>query len=507
MNDQHDTHGSGYTKSVRRREILQLVAAAGVLAGTGCVDAVTGIIDAGGARNVDDARAAVIRITTEGTYAEHGDDVMLGAGSGFIVDPSGIAITNNHNVAGAVTLRVFVGSEQTQYDATVLGVSECADLAVIDIQGDGFQHLRWYDGDLETGDEVWALGFPGGDPSYTTTHGTITGFESAPTSWASVDSVIEHTAQLEGGNSGGPLVDKDGRVVGINYSAIDPIDAFSHTQNFAIDVLVARDIVDRLREGEDVQTLGINGFAVPADGSDPAGIWVSATTSGSPASDAGIRPGDIITAIERLPMAGQGTMEEYCNVLRTRSSNDVLAVSVYREGVVLEGEINGRELEPAEVTIGEPEVDDAYEEYVVITDDTGAIQVAVPSEWSEVDGRSTEFGPRLLAAPDLDQFTDTYGGPGLAIWLEDASADPGAVLDSLTHTACTINEPVEYADPLYTGVARELTTCGEAQSTMVHIAARPADGSYVIVVEVQLVEARDLDALNHIADTFQVVEV
>ena len=80
-------------------------------------------------------------IETEGTYREPSEGLKVdveGSGTGFIIDPAGITVTNNHVVAGASLLRVWISGETEARSAVVLGTSECSDLAVIDIDGDGF---------------------------------------------------------------------------------------------------------------------------------------------------------------------------------------------------------------------------------------------------------------------------------------------------------------------------------------------------------------------------------
>ncbi|WP_343390223.1 serine protease [Candidatus Amarobacter glycogenicus] len=136
-----------------------------------------------------------------------------GRGSGFIIDPSGIAVTNNHVVTGAALLKVWVGGESQPRNARILGVSGGADLAVIDIEGDGFPYLDWYTGSVDVGLDVYAAGFPLGDPEYTLTRGIVSKARtSGETSWASVDDVIEHDATINPGNSGGPLLTSDGKL-------------------------------------------------------------------------------------------------------------------------------------------------------------------------------------------------------------------------------------------------------------------------------------------------------
>ncbi len=204
-------------------------------------------------------RGAVVRITAEGGFVDPEEGQMSGgwSGSGFIIDPSGIVVTNNHVVTGAAFLQVHVEGEDGPRNAKILGVSECSDLAVIDIDGAGFPYLEWDEGDIETGTKVYAAGFPLGDPEYTLTEGIVSKEKAdGETSWASVDFVIEHTAQILPGNSGGPLVTENGLVLGVNYSGINDLD---------IQKAISRDEVaktlDSLIAGNDVNSIGVNGTA------------------------------------------------------------------------------------------------------------------------------------------------------------------------------------------------------------------------------------------------------
>ena len=88
----------------------------------------------------EDVQKAVIRIVSQGSFVdpEFGSYEGIGSGSGFIIDPSGIAITNNHVVTGAALIKVYFSDDDKPRNAKILGVSECSDLAVIDIDGDGF---------------------------------------------------------------------------------------------------------------------------------------------------------------------------------------------------------------------------------------------------------------------------------------------------------------------------------------------------------------------------------
>jgi hypothetical protein len=102
-----------------------------------------------------------------------------------------------------------------------------------------------------------------------------------------------------------------------------------------------------LKSGKDVDSIGVNGTAVVSEDGSLSGIWVSSVKSGSPADKAGIQAGDIIYQLEGLVLATDGTMKDYCDVIRSHSETDTLGVSVirYATGEVLEGQLNGRELE------------------------------------------------------------------------------------------------------------------------------------------------------------------
>jgi len=106
----------------------------------------------GAVTSTEDVQSATIQIVAKGSFAQPAGSLAAyeevegaGSGSGFIVTPDGIAITNNHVVTGAATLEVFVGGDDEPVKAKVLGVSECSDLAVIDLEGDGYPYLEWYE--------------------------------------------------------------------------------------------------------------------------------------------------------------------------------------------------------------------------------------------------------------------------------------------------------------------------------------------------------------------------
>jgi S1-C subfamily serine protease len=295
---------------------------------------------------LNDVHKAVIQIEAQGTFLDpqFGLEVnAAGRGSGFIIDPSGIAVTNNHVVTGAALVKVWIDGEKEPRNAKVLGYSECNDLAVIKIDGSNFSYLNWYDDDVSTGLEIYLAGFPLGEPEFSLTKGIISKERTTGnTSWTAVTGgVLAHDATSNPGNSGGPLVDNKGRVVGINFAGHPDTN-----QYFAISAATAKPIVNKLIGGENFESIGINGTIVSSDDNSISGVWVSSVASGSAADKAGLKPGDIILQVEGLVVGKDGTMNDYCSVIRTHDANTTLSIKVLRWETkeVLEGQLNGRPL-------------------------------------------------------------------------------------------------------------------------------------------------------------------
>ena len=296
---------------------------------------------------------ATIQIETDASLTDIDGTVYAqsGTGSGFIIDESGLAVTNNHVVTGGRSWKVYVGGEDRPRNARLVGVSECSDLAVIDIDGDDYPALEWYEGDIYPGLSVYAAGYPLGDPEFTLTSGIVSKQEAfGQTNWASVGGVIEHDATINPGSSGGPLVTENGQVVAINYANFDLNEQGVSIQYRAIVRDEARDIISRLREEENFQAIGINGQAFLIEETGLSGIWVKSVQSGSVADQARIEGGDLIMSLEDQVLAQEGTMREYCDTLRSHDPGDPLDVEVYRRSSdeLLEGQLNGRELEVVE---------------------------------------------------------------------------------------------------------------------------------------------------------------
>lgn len=472
--------------------------------------------------SIDDLSQATIQIVATGSFVtpDFGEFEGAGSGSGFIIDPSGVAVTNSHVVSGAGLIEVFVGGEPDPINAQILGVSECNDLAVIDLAGDGYRYLNWYEGDVNPRLDVMAAGYPLGDPQFTLTQGIISKSDfPGETEWASVDAILEHDARIRPGNSGGPLVTENAEVVGVNYAGRDDTD-----QNFAISVTEARSLVERLRGGEDVDSVGINGYALFADDGTP-GVWVETVQPGSPADRTGVTGGDLVTRMAGVSLGLDGTMADFCDVIRTQGTSGVIPVEVLRfdTSQVLRGQFNGDAL--VETFSFAEELDESgrveettatYDEYVVINDDTDAIQVEIPAEWADIDGApyEDEAGNSIIdvrASSDLTAFFESWDVPGMIFsassdWATTTSEE--ALLDEFVSSSegqCVYAGREIYEDPAYTGWYDTFTDCGSAFATYVVVAARPPEGNFIIRVQVQANEDRDFDALDRILSSFYVI--
>lgn len=470
---------------------------------------------------LDGVKSATIQIEAQGTFVDPQVGTLYnaaGRGSGFIIDPSGLAVTNNHVVTGAALIKVWIGGESQPRNARILGVSECADLALIDIDGDGYPYLEWYDGAVDVGLDVYAAGFPLGDPEYTLTRGIISKARAnGETNWASVDNVIGHDAVINPGNSGGPLVTTDGKLVGVNYAGSSSVN-----QYFAIAQTEALRVLEELRQERDYLSIGVNGTAV-TDGQGLSGIWVSSVKSGSPADTAGVRGGDIITRIEGLVLATDGTMADYCDILRTRRAEDTMALEVLRfsSQEVLEGQLNGRALEQTfsfAQELGNEAPDNSgsgsaggatYESYQTVQDDSGLLTMEVPTAWRDVDGspwtlEGEVIGLSITAAPSIANFNDSWTTPGVFFGATDQfDLTVDELIDFFDYSdSCAYDGRYAYEDAVYSGVYDLWVDCGGGDTMLVVLGTEPADRSYLTLVLVQVVSNADLSALDAIMNSF-----
>jgi serine protease Do len=473
----------------------------------------------------DAVESATVKIETDGvqTDPQYGTPEQVeGGGTGFVMDPSGLVVTNNHVVTGAAALDVYVGGADEPVNAEVLGVSECSDLAVLKLDEGELPYLGWRKKEISAGLDVYAMGYPFGEP-FTVTRGIVSKAEAdGETVWASVEAVIEHDATINPGNSGGPLVDGRGKLVGINYAS-DP-----NNRYYAIGREEAQKVIDRLKEGEDVDSLGINGQAFVQDESgdgvvdegeavEASGIYVYSVETGSPAGEAGLKGGDVLATLEGVSLAEDGTMLDYCKILRTNPEEPLKAEVLRLEtGEILEGEINGAPLEVVETAPPPDDGGDTSGATTVVSDDAGVVAMEVPAEWTDVDGASQDFSgvtadATVTASADVAAWREGYEEPGASIIASRelaAQYTPEELLDANDFSSgCqdTAREP--YDDGSFAGFVDAYTGCGESGNELVMVAATPPGGEYMLVLLIQTPpDAAGNEARDRIIQSFTVDE-
>jgi putative serine protease PepD len=287
-------------------------------------------------RSPDSVAGIAARVLPSVVSIETTSKVGGGSGSGFVISSNGYLLTNNHVIADADAINVVL-NDGREFAAKVLGRDESYDLAVLKIKMTGLKALQFGDSEkVQVGDSVIAFGSPLG-LSGTVTQGIISakdrpvtaGDENSSTSFISA---LQTDAAINPGNSGGPLVDATGAVIGVN-SAIATLGAGSQTGSiglgFAIPINQARKTADQLiKDGK--ATYPVIGVSVDMNYTSGGALIAKKTTAilpGGPAAKAGLRPGDLITAINGIKI---NTPEELIVEIRTNNVGDEVTITYLR---------------------------------------------------------------------------------------------------------------------------------------------------------------------------------
>jgi serine protease Do len=278
----------------------------------------------------------------------------LSGGSGFVVSPDGHILTNDHVVSGSDQVLVYL-HDGRNFPARIIGTDPFTDVAVIKIDvNESLPHLALGDSEgVRVGEWVLAVGnpgFAGGAPlDYTVTAGIVSargrglqllsrGLQqdqrTADLYQYAIEDFIQTDAAINPGNSGGPLVDLQGRVIGIN-SAIASASGFYQGYGFAIPVNLARRVMEDLVEYGHVKRamMGVSiAPVVPEDAEQyglpsVAGALVNGADPEQPAGRAGIRAGDVIVAVDDQPVAYPGQLQQ--RVAQFHPGDEV-KVTIYR---------------------------------------------------------------------------------------------------------------------------------------------------------------------------------
>jgi S1-C subfamily serine protease len=323
----------------------------------------------------DRASPGVILVEAEGTSGESPLGLPtpregIASGSGFVLDREGFVLTNAHVVDGADEVRVTF-NDDTQVPAEVVGSDLSSDLAVLQVDpGDvDLEPLPLGDsGDVEVGNPAVAIGNPFGFDRTVTT-GIVSAIQrqiEAPNGF-SIANVIQTDASINAGNSGGPLLDARGRVIGINSQIATGSGGGSVGIGFAVPVDTARSVIPQLKDDGEVERafLGVSttdvtpSIAEELDLSVEQGAYVAEVTPGGPAEEGGLEPdesaggapgggGDVIVAVDGDPVTESA---EVAALIADDAPGDTVEIEVVR----------GEDRETLEVELGErpPEAEPA----------------------------------------------------------------------------------------------------------------------------------------------------
>lgn len=259
-------------------------------------------------------------------------------GSGVIVRPEGVVVTNNHVIQGMQQIRVTL-SDRREFNARVVLGDARSDIAVLQLEGvnERLPTLNIDDREeQQIGDLVLAIGNPFG-VGQTVTNGIISALNRTETGISDSGSFIQTDAAINPGNSGGALVDMDGDLIGIN-TAIFSRSGSSSGVGFAVPASMVRRVLESAVGGATAVVrpwLGVKGDGVSAEiarslGLErPQGLVVTEVYTGGPGARAGLREGDVITAIDGAEINDQGGLNFRVG---TRTPNDTVQVSVLRDG-------------------------------------------------------------------------------------------------------------------------------------------------------------------------------
>jgi serine protease Do len=289
----------------------------------------------------DKLAPSIVRVQTEGaTLDVFGRTTPAGGvGTGVIIDTDGHIVTNNHVVtignnnqaADRITVTL---SDQRTAPATIVGRDQPTDLAVLKIDLDNLTPASFGDADnLQVGQDVVAIGYAldlKGGPSVT--RGVLSAKNRTINEQPyTINDAIQTDAGINPGNSGGPLVDASGKVIGINTAIIQGAQNIGFSISAAlveptVQELIQSGRIERAFFGVgtvDVTQAIAQNFRLPVS----SGVALTQVAQGSPAADAGLRPNDVIVAIDGKPIANNGDL---LSVLADHKPGDSVSVDYYR---------------------------------------------------------------------------------------------------------------------------------------------------------------------------------
>ena len=296
------------TNSIQRSFLVFLVAALAV------ASIVTGVALA--ARSTPSIGTGVVVINTN-----LGLQGGAAAGTGMVLTSSGEVLTNNHVIRGATSIRVVIPGTKHAYTAKVVGYDVADDVAIL--KAAGASHLRTVStaasAKLKLGQAVRAVGNANGNGRLVSARGKITGLRRAITvgdetgGSASLAGLIETSAALQPGDSGGPLLDASGKVIGMDTAASTGF-VSTAADSYAIPISRALSVANQIVAGHATARVHIGATAflgIQVQGGGAGGLVVAGVVPGGPAESAGLEAGDVITSIDGRAITTPGSLTSY----------------------------------------------------------------------------------------------------------------------------------------------------------------------------------------------------
>lgn len=259
------------------------------------------------------------------------------SGSGFIISADGYIVTNNHVIDGASAVQVVVAGEEDPIDAVIIGTDPTTDIAVLKIDRADLPFVTLGDSDsLQVGELAVAIGNPFGELAGSVTVGVISALDREISINNSSYNLLQTDASINSGNSGGPLVNSYGEVIGVTNAKVSEGEGLS----FAIPINDVKTVIEDLVNNGYVTgrpVLGIGVVTVDQTTADqygwPVGAYIRQVDAGSAADKAGLKVSDIITSIDGTAIT---TTEEVIAIKNSHAVGDSITITVYRNGGTLD---------------------------------------------------------------------------------------------------------------------------------------------------------------------------
>lgn len=291
---------------------------------------------------IDSVMPSVVSITTTQYAQRAGTEVASGYGSGFVYSADGLIATNNHVVEGAGRIYVTLNGDEQQYEAEVVATDSYSDLAILKIDKTGLTPVKLgSSSSLRLGDTVFVIGSPyNGLFANSVSSGIVSGLNREMVLNSATQTFIQTDAAVNPGNSGGPMFNANGELVGIitrksMLSTVTGETTSIEGIGFAIPSDVASPVLEQLAQGQQVPRsgIGIMGSSLTEQGKQAYnvenGIYVASVSKGGPAEKAGLEVGDIITKLDGQAI---GSMDEMIQLMESKNIGDTITLTYVRDG-------------------------------------------------------------------------------------------------------------------------------------------------------------------------------